>query len=105
MGAFPRSLRRSIFQSFSGSPAWMDHRLADRGDACVGGCRLRRPRALADLDDRLFPCAWLRATQDVVIDGWRITVAPVERQALMSSWSEVGWRIGNLVAGAGAPPT
>ena len=42
------------------------------------------------------------ATQDVVIDGWRITVAPVERQALMSSWAEVGWRTGNLVAGAGA---
>jgi MFS transporter, PAT family, beta-lactamase induction signal transducer AmpG len=42
------------------------------------------------------------ATQDVVIDRWRITVVPVERQALMSSWSEVGWRIGNLVAGAGA---
>ncbi len=42
------------------------------------------------------------ATQDVVIDGWRITVAPVERQALMSSFSEVGWRIGNPVAGAGA---
>ena len=42
------------------------------------------------------------ATQDIVIDGWRITVAPVERQALMSSWSEVGWRIGNLAAGAGA---
>ena len=42
------------------------------------------------------------ATQDVVIDGWRITAAPTERQALMSSWSEVGWRFGNLVAGAGA---
>ena len=42
------------------------------------------------------------ATQDITIDGWRITVAPVERQALMSSWSEVGWRFGNLVAGAGA---
>jgi len=42
------------------------------------------------------------ATQDVVIDGWRITVAPVERQALMSSWSEIGWRVGNLAAGAGA---
>ena len=42
------------------------------------------------------------ATQDVVIDGWRITVAPIERQALMSSWAEVGWRLGNLVAGAGA---
>ena len=42
------------------------------------------------------------ATQDVVIDGWRITVAPPERQALMSSWSEVGWRMGNFAAGAGA---
>ena len=42
------------------------------------------------------------ATQDVVIDGWRIAAAPVERQALMSSWSEVGWRFGNLVSGAGA---
>ncbi len=37
-----------------------------------------------------------------MIDGWRITVAPVERQALMSSWAEIGWRIGNLAAGAGA---
>jgi len=42
------------------------------------------------------------ATQDIVIDGWRITVAPAERQAVMSSWAEIGWRIGNLVAGAGA---
>ena len=42
------------------------------------------------------------ATQDITIDGWRITVAAAERQALMSSWAEVGWRIGNLVAGAGA---
>lgn len=42
------------------------------------------------------------ATQDIVIDGWRITVAPAERQALMSSWAEIGWRIGNLAAGAGA---
>ncbi|GJD72229.1 AmpG family muropeptide MFS transporter [Methylobacterium goesingense] len=42
------------------------------------------------------------ATQDVVIDGWRITVAPMERQSLISSWAEIGWRMGNLVAGAGA---
>ncbi len=42
------------------------------------------------------------ATQDVVIDGWRITAAPPEQQALMSSWSEIGYRIGNLAAGAGA---
>jgi MFS transporter, PAT family, beta-lactamase induction signal transducer AmpG len=42
------------------------------------------------------------ATQDVAIDGWRITVVPTERQALMSSWAEIGWRLGNLAAGAGA---
>ena len=42
------------------------------------------------------------ATQDIVIDGWRINSAPVERQALMTSWSEVGFRVGNLAAGAGA---
>jgi MFS transporter, PAT family, beta-lactamase induction signal transducer AmpG len=42
------------------------------------------------------------ATQDVVIDGWRISSAPAERQALMASWSEVGYRVGVLAAGAGA---
>src|SRR3984957_4141854 len=42
------------------------------------------------------------ATQDVVIDGWRISVAPAKRQALMASWSEVGYRVGVLAAGAGA---
>jgi PAT family beta-lactamase induction signal transducer AmpG len=42
------------------------------------------------------------ATQDIVIDGWRITVVPAKRQALMSSWAEIGWRFGNLAAGAGA---
>ena len=41
------------------------------------------------------------ATQDVVIDGWRIAVAP-EKQAVMSSWAEIGWRVGTLAGGAGA---
>ncbi len=41
------------------------------------------------------------ATQDIVIDGWRIAIAP-EKQAIMSSWAEIGWRIGSLVSGAGA---
>lgn len=41
------------------------------------------------------------ATQDVVIDGWRIAVAP-EKKAHMSSIAEIGWRFGNLIAGAGA---
>lgn len=42
------------------------------------------------------------ATQDIVIDGWRITVVPAKQQAMMSSWAEIGWRFGNLAAGAGA---
>lgn len=41
------------------------------------------------------------ATQDIVIDGWRIAIAP-EKQAIMSSWAEIGWRIGSLASGAGA---
>ena len=41
------------------------------------------------------------ATQDVVIDGWRIASAPPERQALMSTWAEIGWRVGSLASGAG----
>ena len=49
-----------------------------------------------------FALGFAGATQDVVIDGWRITVAPAERQALMLSWSETGYRVGNFVAGAGA---
>src|SRR4051812_5312129 len=43
------------------------------------------------------------ATLDLVIDGWRITsVRPPEKQAVLSSWTEIGWRVGNLAAGAGA---
>ena len=41
------------------------------------------------------------ATQDVVIDGWRIAAAP-EKKAQMSSIAEIGWRCGLLVSGAGA---
>ena len=43
------------------------------------------------------------ATLDLVLDGWRITsVRPPEKQAVLSSWTEIGYRVGNLAAGAGA---
>ena len=48
-----------------------------------------------------FALGFAGATQDVVIDGWRIAVAP-ELKAQMSSIGEVGWRIGTLIGGAGA---
>ncbi len=42
------------------------------------------------------------ATQDIVIDAYRIECAAEEMQALLSSTYIVGYRLGMLVAGAGA---
>ena len=37
------------------------------------------------------------ATLDLVLDGWRITsVRPPEKQAVLSSWTEIGWRVLDL---------
>src|SRR3974390_1596805 len=50
-----------------------------------------------------FALGIVGATLDLVLDGWRITsVRPPEKQAVLSSWTEIGWRVGNLAAGAGA---
>lgn len=46
--------------------------------------------------------AFCAASQDVVIDGWRIDVAPTERQGLMLACYQLGYRLGLLCAGAGA---
>ena len=42
------------------------------------------------------------ATQDVTIDGWRINIAPEGKQALMTAFTEIGYRFGALASGAGA---
>ena len=42
------------------------------------------------------------ATQDIVIDAYRIEAAPVSMQALLSSAYVAGYRAGMIVAGAGA---
>jgi PAT family beta-lactamase induction signal transducer AmpG len=42
------------------------------------------------------------ATQDITVDGWRITVAPKDQLAAISSITEIGYRFGTLAAGAGA---
>jgi PAT family beta-lactamase induction signal transducer AmpG len=42
------------------------------------------------------------ATQDVVVDGWRIDVAPDEMQGIMAAAYQLGYRIALLAAGAGA---
>lgn len=42
------------------------------------------------------------ATQDIVIDAYRIECAPADEQAMISSTYIAGYRIGMIVAGAGA---
>ena len=49
-----------------------------------------------------FCLGFSAATQDIVIDGWRIAVAPPEDQGEMSAASQVGYKFAILCAGAGA---
>ena len=49
-----------------------------------------------------FLLAFGAATQDVVIDAWRIDAAPDERQGIMVAAYQLGYRIAMLAAGAGA---
>ena len=49
-----------------------------------------------------FLVAFGAATQDVVIDGWRIDAAPTSRQGLMAASYQLGYRLALICAGAGA---
>ena len=49
-----------------------------------------------------FVAAFGSATQDIVVDGWRIDVAPTEMQGIMAAAYQLGYRIALLAAGAGA---
>lgn len=46
--------------------------------------------------------AFAGATQDIVVDGWRIDAAPVERQGVMAAVYNFGYRLALLCSGAGA---
>ncbi|MCB5174897.1 MULTISPECIES: AmpG family muropeptide MFS transporter [Microvirga] len=46
--------------------------------------------------------AFASATQDVVIDGWRIDAATTERQGMMAATYQLGYRLALICAGAGA---
>ncbi|MEH3116542.1 MAG: AmpG family muropeptide MFS transporter [Methylorubrum populi] len=49
-----------------------------------------------------FLVAFCAATQDVVIDGWRIEAAGTDLQGIMAATSNLGYRFGLILAGAGA---
>ncbi|MGH6817246.1 MAG: AmpG family muropeptide MFS transporter, partial [Methylovirgula sp.] len=59
-------------------------------------------RSLSGLIVRAAITAFFAATQDIVIDGWRIDSAPTERQGIMAATYNFGYRFGLLAAGAGA---
>jgi PAT family beta-lactamase induction signal transducer AmpG len=46
--------------------------------------------------------AFASATQDVVVDGWRIDAAVTERQGMMAASYQLGYRLALICAGAGA---
>ena len=46
--------------------------------------------------------AFAAASQDIVVDGWRIDAAPVEKQGVMAAVYNFGYRLALLCAGAGA---
>lgn len=63
----------------------------------------------ADPGIALTPVVWLAllvafssATQDIVIDAWRIEAAPVDQQGAMAATYQLGYRIALIAAGAGA---
>lgn len=49
-----------------------------------------------------FLVALCAATQDVVIDGWRIDAAGTDMQGVMAATSNLGYRLALITAGAGA---
>jgi PAT family beta-lactamase induction signal transducer AmpG len=49
-----------------------------------------------------FVVAFGSATQDVVVDGWRIDAAPTSRQGIMAAAYQLGYRLALICAGAGA---
>ena len=46
--------------------------------------------------------AFAGATQDIVVDGWRIDAAPAERQGIMAAAYQLGYALAVLTASAGA---
>ena len=82
--------------------AWM---LLAQAVVVVGllGVGLSDPgQAIAAIAVFAFLIAFGSATQDVVIDGWRIDAAPTSRQGLMAAAYQLGYRLALICAGAGA---
>ncbi|MDQ4136534.1 MAG: MFS transporter [Pseudomonadota bacterium] len=82
--------------------AWM---IVSQATVAVGlvGVGLSDPGAtIAVTAAFTFLVAFGSATQDVVVDGWRIDAAPTSRQGIMAAAYQLGYRLALICAGAGA---
>jgi MFS transporter, PAT family, beta-lactamase induction signal transducer AmpG len=82
--------------------AWM---LTAQGLVAIGlvGVGLSNPATgIAATAVFAFLVAFGSATQDVVVDGFRIDVAPTSRQGVLAAAYQLGYRLALLCAGAGA---
>ena len=68
----------------------------------IAGMAIHDPQqALAPLVAWALFTAFASATQDIVIDAYRIEVAPVDLQAALAATYQAGYRLGMIVSGAG----
>lgn len=82
--------------------SWM--LVAQLGIACgLFGLAMSEPgTALAPVALLALLVAFSSATQDIVVDAWRIEAAPLELQGAMAAAYQLGYRVALIVAGAGA---
>lgn len=70
--------------------------------AALVGMALTGPDQLATFVGLAALTAFAGATQDTVVDAYRIEIAPVQEQAALAATYTLGYRIGLIVSGAGA---
>lgn len=82
--------------------AWMVAAQAGVGVALLAMAAADPLSSLPALGVAAFLMAFAAATQDIVIDAWRIESVPVERQGLMLAAYQLGYRLALITAGAGS---
>ncbi|HVK99067.1 MAG TPA: MFS transporter [Dongiaceae bacterium] len=68
--------------------------------ACLLGMALLTPQAFTLFIVLVFGAAFAGATQDVVVDAYRIEIAPLETQGALAATYSLGYRLALLTAGA-----
>jgi PAT family beta-lactamase induction signal transducer AmpG len=70
--------------------------------ALAGMAQLDPSQEILVLAGLAVAVAFFSATQDIALDAWRIEIVEIEMQGAMAASYQLGYRIGLLMAGAGA---